>query len=75
MNIKKSGGLGNSEYDRMIEHLGKNFDFCINKLTSFLPTSLLQELLGKNFATDFFQKLIGSIVVMVLQSADTKTPK
>ena len=41
MNIKKSGGLGNSEYDRMLEHLEKNFDFLHQQIDIISPDIII----------------------------------
>jgi hypothetical protein len=41
MNIKKSGGLGNSEYDRIMEHLEKNFDFLHQQIDIISPDIII----------------------------------
>lgn len=41
MNIKKSGGLGNSEYNRMMEHLEKNFDFLHQQINIISPDIII----------------------------------
>lgn len=41
MNIKKSGGLGNSEYTRMMEHLEKNFDFLHKQIDIISPDIII----------------------------------
>lgn len=41
MNIKKSGGLGNSEYYRMMDHLKKNYDFLHEQLDIISPDIII----------------------------------
>lgn len=41
MNIKKSGGLGSSEYNRMMEHVKKNFDFLHQQLDIISPDIII----------------------------------
>jgi len=41
MNIKKSGGGGNSEYTRMMEHVKINFDFLHRQIAIILPDIII----------------------------------
>ena len=41
INIKKSGGGGNSEYNRMIEHLKINFDFLYRQIAIISPDIII----------------------------------
>ncbi len=41
MNIKKSGGGGNSEYDRMIEHVKMNFNFLHRQIDIISPDIII----------------------------------
>ena len=41
MNIKKSGGGGNSKYNRMIEHVNMNFDFLHRQISIISPDIII----------------------------------
>lgn len=57
MNIKKSGGLGNSEYDRMMEHLEKNFDFLHQQIDIISPDIIITGTSWKELRNGLFPEV------------------
>jgi hypothetical protein len=57
MNIKKSGGLGNSEYDRMMEHLEKNFEFLHQQIDIISPDIIITGTSWKKLRNGLFPEV------------------
>ncbi len=57
MNIKKNGGTGNSEYNRMMEHLKMNFEFLHRQIEIISPDIIVTGTSWKELRNGLFPKV------------------
>lgn len=57
MNIKKSGGAGNSEYERMLDHLKLNFDYLEKQVQIISPDIIITGLTWKELRNGLFNEV------------------
>ncbi len=57
MNIKKSGGCGNSDFDQMMEHLENNEDFLHQQIDIISPNIIITGTSWKKLRNRLFQKV------------------